>query len=71
MIYSKTTQCENTKYLQYISGLFVTYYIARGITYYIFSDISGRNLKTVCTYKKAKVFAQGIEIGRKLNVNKL
>lgn len=51
--------------LHKISGLLVSTYHKKGINYFVFSD-QFKTLKTMCTYPKAKLFAEGVAMGRKL-----
>ena len=51
--------------LERISGLVVKFYNRDGVNYFTFGG-SKHALKTVCTYRKAKVFAEGVAIGREL-----
>ncbi len=44
-----------------ISGLPVTCYIKHGVRAFVFGV---PNVKTVCTYRKARAFAEGVAIGR-------
>lgn len=48
-----------------LSQLQVTSYVKLGVVYYVFGP---RHLpmKSVCTYRKAKVFAEGVALGRRL-----
>jgi len=55
-------ECET---LAQLSGLNV--YIQPGTRYFVFDD-RGQTVKTVCTYRKAKVFAQGVATGRNLSL---
>jgi hypothetical protein len=48
-----------------LSGLQVYTYWQRGTNYYVFGPTE-QALKTVCTYRKAKVFAEGVATGREL-----
>lgn len=54
--------------LTLMSGLEVSCYCRLGVRYFVFSR-EGQNVKTVCTYRKAKVFAEGVAIGWKLGTN--
>jgi hypothetical protein len=51
--------------LKHISGLEVRFYRRLGTNYFVFGG-SKHTIKSVCTYRKAKVFAEGIAIGREL-----
>jgi hypothetical protein len=46
-----------------ISGLSVSVYQRDGVNYFVFGPIN-RPLKTVCTYPKVKLFAEGFAAGR-------
>jgi hypothetical protein len=46
-----------------ISGLSVSVYQRGGVNYFVFGP-TNRPLKTVCTYPKAKLFAEGVAAGR-------
>lgn len=49
-----------------LSGLKVSVYTKAGVNYFVFGP-SDKPLKTICTYRKSKVFAEGIAIGRQLS----
>ncbi len=49
-----------------LSGLNVNSYSRDGVRHFVFGPVD-RNLKTVCTYRKARVFAEGVAIGRELS----
>lgn len=51
--------------LKRVSGLPVTVYTGKGVKYFVFGP-ENQPLKTICTYRKAKVFAEGVAIGRAL-----
>jgi hypothetical protein len=51
--------------LMRISGVCVSYYMRRGTAYFVFGP-KARAWKTVCTYRKARVFAEGVALGRRL-----
>lgn len=51
--------------LKRISGLPVTGYVTKGVKYYVFGP-ENEPVKTVCTYRKARVFAEGVATGRSL-----
>lgn len=51
--------------LSHISGLHVESYMQHGVRYYVFGP-RDQALKTVCTYRKARIFAEGVAIGREL-----
>lgn len=58
------TQCE---YLSFISGLLVKTRHEKGENVFDFYLPNGKiQIRTVFTYKKAKVFAEGVSAGRKL-----
>ncbi len=46
-----------------ITGLEVTRYEQGGVQYFVFGDPS-QPLKSVCTYQKAKIFAEGYALGK-------
>lgn len=54
--------------LKRISKLPVTGYVRRGVRYFVFGP-KDRIIKSVCTYRKARIFAEGVAIGRKLPVD--
>jgi len=47
-----------------ISDLRVTCYVKRGVRYFVFWGPDDRTVKSVCTYRKAKTFAEGVALGR-------
>lgn len=49
--------------LKAITGLPVSHYTERGVNYFVFGH-EYNPIKTVCTYRKAKVFAEGFAAGR-------
>lgn len=51
--------------LSALSELQVHSYNRRGVNYYVFGP-QERAMKTVCTYRKAKAFAEGVSLGRHL-----
>ena len=51
--------------LERISGLEVRHHNTMGVNYFMFKE-SKRVTKTVCTYRKARIFAEGVAIGREL-----
>jgi hypothetical protein len=51
--------------LERISGLEVRFYRRLGTNYFVFGG-SKHAIKSVCTYRKAKVFAEGVALGRRL-----
>lgn len=54
---------ERTDTLHRISGLPVSTYELGGVNYFVFGPPE-RPIKTVCTYRKARVFAEGVAAGR-------
>jgi hypothetical protein len=50
-------------HLKAITGLPVDCYKSKGVWYFVFGDLE-RPVKTVCTYRKARTFAQGFAAGR-------
>jgi hypothetical protein len=52
--------------LSQISGFQVACYHSGGVRYFVFS-FDGQTVKTVCNYRKAKLFAEGVKIGRQLD----
>jgi hypothetical protein len=52
--------------LKGISGLEVSWYGTQDARYFVFGP-KNQPVKTVCTYPKAKMFAEGVAYGRKLN----
>ncbi len=48
-----------------ISHLHVTNYLRLGVRYFVFGP-KCKPVKSICTYRKAKVFAEGVAIGREL-----
>jgi hypothetical protein len=63
----KTRLPDRIKHLEELSGFTVRYYKQDGTNYFVFVN-AGVDVKTYCTYPKAKAFAQGVAIGRVLNV---
>lgn len=62
--------------LEEISQLSVSTYKNKNITYFVFGEpdkpflssvTNCKPLKTICTYPKAKLFAEGIALGRRLH----
>jgi hypothetical protein len=51
--------------LERISGLEVRHHNTTGVNYFMFKVSKGVT-KTVCTYRKARVFAEGVATGREL-----
>ena len=51
-----------------ISRLPVESYTRLGVRYFVFGP-RDKPLKTVCTYRKARVFADGVAIGRRLPID--
>jgi len=56
---------DRIKTLQDLSGLPVVAYKEMGVTCFVFGDPS-RPFKTTFTYPKAKLFAEGIALGREM-----
>lgn len=46
-----------------ISGLTVECYMQSGTRYFVFGPLN-QPIKTVCTYRKARTFAEGVAVGR-------
>lgn len=61
----RETMNKRLETLKRVSGLLVTGYTIGGAKYYVFGP-ENRPVKTVCTYRKARVFAEGLAIGRTL-----
>jgi len=59
----ETTHDAQVKTLGALSGFHVASYLQEGVAYYVFGP-PDRPVKTVCTYRKARAFAQGVAIGR-------
>ncbi len=57
---------DRIKTLEEISGFMVRVYQRHGVNYFVFSTLENYNIKTICTYPKAKLFAEGIRIGQTL-----
>ncbi|GMU26253.1 MAG: hypothetical protein AMXMBFR16_11580 [Candidatus Uhrbacteria bacterium] len=51
--------------LERLSGLTVRGYVQTGVNYFQFME-GDETVKTVCTYSKARIFAMGIAIGKRL-----
>lgn len=51
--------------LSKLSGLDVSIYTKGNVNYFVFGP-SNKPLKTICTYRKSKVFAEGIAMGRQM-----
>lgn len=51
--------------LERISGLEVHHHNTTGVNYFMFK-VGKRVTKTVCTYRKARIFAEGVATGREL-----
>lgn len=58
------------KTLKQICEIPVSYYTQNNVNYYVFGP-RNKPIKTVCTYRKAKIFAQGIEAGKNLAAEKI
>ena len=59
-------QCE---YLKFLSGLDVGFYKDGKSKVNVFTfSIDGRVVKSVFSYRKARVFAEGVKIGRQLEL---
>lgn len=58
---------DRDEFLAKTAGIEVSHYYKAGVTYYVFGPPE-EPLKTVCTYRKARVFAEGIAIGRRLEL---
>jgi hypothetical protein len=48
-----------------LSGLPVHAHSRNGVNYFVFGP-EEQAVKSVCTYRKAKIFAQGVALGREL-----
>ena len=51
--------------LKRLSELEVKWSVSKGANYYVFGP-TDRPLKSVCTYRQAKLFAEGVATGREL-----
>ena len=62
----KSVRCET---LEQISGLYVYVFENKGEACYTFCIDSNRSvtIKSVYTYRKAKVFAEGVKVGRMIS----
>ena len=62
-------QDNNCKFLSYTSGVQVSWKLIDGKFHYTFrlDEKGALNLKTVVNYKKARIFAEGVKIGKLLS----
>lgn len=66
VVFSMKDAADRIENLQWVSGEQVSCYRKTGVTYFVFGQ-PNKPLKTVCTYKKARIFAEGVAIGKRLN----
>jgi len=63
VVASEHTEAIRRETLARISGLPVSCYIRHGVRVFVFGRPE-QPVKTVCTYRKARVFAEGVAAGR-------